>query len=73
MRKLVWLIAVLLLLVGAAAFAQKVLNIAAVDYPQFNAYTMRINASKKACQDFDRLGVIKLIQNQMLNAVGDRR
>ena len=52
MRKLVPVLAVLLLVGGAAAFAQKALNIAAVDYPQFSVYTLRINASKKACQDY---------------------
>ncbi len=52
MKKLVPILAVLLLLVGAAAFAQKVLNIAAVDYPQFSVYTLRLNAAKKACQDY---------------------
>jgi ABC-type sugar transport system substrate-binding protein len=52
MRKLVSVLAVLLLVVGAAAFAQKALSIAAVDYPQFSVYTLRINAAKKACQDY---------------------
>jgi ABC-type sugar transport system substrate-binding protein len=59
MKRIVSVLAILLLVASAIAFAgggeekeQKVLNVAAVDYPQFNAYTMRINASKKACEDF---------------------